>query len=71
MQRGLTGHYVPVSAVGELCRAFVPHPLPPEPVLQFDNGLHALLQEAAIALGRLDGISLLLPDPTLFLRHSP
>ena len=67
MHRGLTGHYVPVSAVGEACRAFVPHPLPPDPVLEFDDVLHHQLQEAAIALGRLDGISLLLPDPQLFL----
>lgn len=67
MHRGLTGHYVPVSIVGESCRAFVPHPLPPDPVLEFDDELHHQLQQAAIALGRLDGISLLLPDPQLFL----
>jgi hypothetical protein len=28
MKRGLTGHYLTISTVGETCRAFVPDPLP-------------------------------------------
>jgi Fic family protein len=67
MQRGLTGHYVPISTAGESARAFVPHPLPPDPPVNVDGELGTLLDAASTALGRLDGISSLLPDPRLFL----
>jgi len=67
MKRGLTGHYLPISTVGETCRAFVPKPLPPKPPLQLDARLHTLAQNAALALGRLDALSNLLPDPQVFL----
>lgn len=67
MQRGPTGYYAPISSVGEKCQAFVPHPLPPEPPLVLDETLHELLNQAAMAVGRLDGITLLLPEPALFL----
>lgn len=67
MKRGLTGYHLPISTLGETCRAFVPHPLPPEPPLQLDERLQALAQNAAVALGRLDALSSLLPDPQVFL----
>ena len=67
MHRGLTGHYVPISTVGEHAKAFVPHPLPPVPPVHVDGELGTLLDAASTALGRLDGISSLLPDPRLFL----
>ncbi len=67
MLRGLTGHYLPISTTGETARAFVPRALPPDPVLEIDGELGALLDAASTALGRLDGVSLLLPDPGLFL----
>ena len=67
MKRGLTGYYQPITTLGESCRAFIPHPLPPDPALVLDERLQALAQDAALALGRLDGISSLLPEPTLFL----
>ncbi len=67
MQRGITGYYLPISTTGERARAFVPRPLPPEPALAIDGELGTLLDAASTALGRLDGISLLLPDPSLFL----
>ena len=67
MLRGLTGHYLPISTTGETARAFVPCALPPDPVLEIDGELGALLDAASTALGRLDGVSLLLPDPGLFL----
>lgn len=67
MHRGLTGHYVPISTVGEHAKAFVPHPLPPVPPIHVDGELGTLLDAASTALGRLDGISSLLPDPRLFL----
>lgn len=47
--------------------AFIPADLPPTPQLILDGELQSLLESASRALGRLDGISLLLPDPRLFL----
>src|SRR5665213_4208903 len=47
--------------------AFIPAPLPPNPPIVLDGELQTLLERASRALGRLDGISLLLPDPGLFL----
>ncbi len=46
-------------------RAFLPAPLPPNPPLRMDD-LQAPLAEASLALGRLDGAVLTLPDPDLF-----
>lgn len=67
MQRGPTGTYFPVSSAGEKVRAFVPHPLPPDPPLELDGDLGTLLDNASTAIGRLDGISIILPDRHLFL----
>jgi Fic family protein len=67
MQRGLTGHYVPISQVGEDCRAFVPKPLPPAPSLVWDAELLDLYGQATLALGRLDGLAAILPRTGLFL----
>jgi Fic family protein len=47
--------------------AFIPRPLPPVPPLSIDAELQELLDRANQALGRLDGITLLLPDPDQFL----
>lgn len=61
------GQYVKSSAVGgEVYQAYVPAPLPPDPQLKMDE-LYLSLDQASVALGRLDGIRLLLPDPSLFL----
>ncbi|MFQ5839885.1 MAG: Fic family protein [Candidatus Methylomirabilales bacterium] len=46
---------------------FIPAPLPPNPPIRYDAELHNLEEQANRALGRLEGISTLLPDPTLFL----
>jgi Fic family protein len=46
--------------------AFHPNPLPPYPPLKIDIKLSRLLSEADLALGRLDGVSTLLPNPDLF-----
>lgn len=56
-----------VSAGGEAYFAFHPKPLPPDPPLAIDNELQDLLDTANQALGRLDGITLLLPDPDQFI----
>ncbi|MCX6908322.1 MAG: Fic family protein [Verrucomicrobia bacterium] len=46
---------------------FIPAPLPPDPPLDYDAELHDLQERANRALGRLDGIAALLPNPDLFL----
>ena len=67
MRRGESGSYEVTSAGGERVRAFVPLPLPPTPALMLDGSLQQLLESAALALGRLDAVSTLLPDEALFL----
>jgi Fic family protein len=67
MQRGETGRYEVTTVGGEAVRAFVPDPLPPVPPLAVDGPLQQALEAAVLALGRLDGVSTLLPDKSLFL----
>ena len=68
MKRGETGRYEVTNAGGESVRAFVPAPLPPDPPLAFEAGvLHPALEAAGLAVGRLDSVSTLLPDTSLFL----
>lgn len=67
MKRSLTGQYVTTIVAGETVRAFVPDPLPPRPPLALDHDLSRGLDRAHIALGRLDGVSGILPDTHLFL----
>ena len=67
MRRGETGRYESTSAGGERVRAFVPLPLPPNPAITLDGPLQQELEAATLALGRLDAVSTLLPDETLFL----
>lgn len=68
MKRGLTGHYVPLpSTGGEQAGAFVPDALPPLPPLEMDPELQERSQNAMLALGRLDGLTAVLPDPAIFL----
>ena len=67
MQRGNTGDYEVTAAGGEQVRAFVPRSLPPDPPLVLANSRQRLLERATLALGRLDSITLLLPDPNIFL----
>jgi len=67
MKRGQTGTYQERTVVGEQIRAFIPYPLPPDPPLEWTSKRQKLLEKATLALGRLDSITLLLPDPHLFL----
>lgn len=64
---GRAGSFIEVDTDGSGYRAFEPKPLPPDPPLVVDAGLQRLLDQANQALGRLDGITLLLPDPDQFL----
>ena len=47
-------------------RAFIPAPLPPDPPVVIDAELGRLTSEADRALGRLDGVATVLPNPDLF-----
>ena len=67
MQRELQGHYVKVSTVGESVLAFVPAPLPPDPSIDWTPELRSKFDQALLALGRLDSVSRLLPETSLFL----
>jgi cell filamentation protein, protein adenylyltransferase len=60
------GTYVSTTTAGETVRAFVPPPLPPDPLVDL-SGLYPQLDHANQALGRLDALTTLLPDTRLFL----
>ena len=47
-------------------KSFVPAKLPPDPSIQFDAEMQALLSLADRKLGRLDGVTQILPNPELF-----
>lgn len=61
------GRTVTTVAFDETVRAFVPPPLPPEPPVAISEELLRRLSEADRAIGRLDGVAMLLPDKALFL----
>lgn len=60
------GRYMTTAVGGEQVHAFVPPPLPPVPPIRME-GLLSLLEEANRAVGRLDGMTSILPDPPLFI----
>lgn len=67
MKRGLQGHYLSISTVGERASAFVPKALPPAPPVEWSAELQSQFAAAHAALGRLDGIASLLPETSVFL----
>jgi cell filamentation protein, protein adenylyltransferase len=60
------GRFVVSTHGDETVRAYVPPPLPPEPPVDL-TGLLPLIEQANRALGRLDGVTSILPAPPLFL----
>jgi len=60
------GKRVVVATAGEQVEALLPPPLPPDPPLRMSR-LQRLLDEANRAIGRLDGVTSILPDTPLFL----
>ncbi len=67
MKRELQGKYVTISSVGERAQAFVPSSLPPRPPIDWTPELRSKFDQALLALGRLDSVSTLLPDTSLFI----
>lgn len=67
MNRAASGTYRITATAGEQMRAFVPLPLPPAESLEITGAQQLLLERATLAVGRLDSISTLLPEPQLFL----
>ena len=60
------GAYITTNVIGESVQAFIPPALPPNPPLEFRT-LYQHLDRANQALGRLDGLTTLLPDTKFFL----
>lgn len=67
VKRRAPGRYEITAVAGERVRAFIPADLPPVPAIDYSGELQRMLERATLALGRLDGVSALLPDPALFL----
>jgi len=67
MNRDLQGRYIMISTVGEKAQAFIPAALPPTPPIKWSSELREKFDQALLALGRLDSVSVLLPDTSLFL----
>lgn len=61
------GTFTPVSDGPDGYAAFVPRPLPPDPPVAIDGATQRLLDRANLAVGRLDGVTALLPDPETLL----
>ncbi len=51
---------------GDGYEAFIPTPLPPDPAVEVDEEMLAMLSDADLALGRLDGAIQTIPNPDLF-----
>ena len=62
------GSYIKTSLAGETYQAFLPPPLPPVPPLDLIP-LQKLLVRAGEAIGRLDGVSDVIPDGNLLLHY--
>ena len=65
--RRVTGDFISRRIGGEEVRLYIPRPLPPVPALELAPDDLDKLERANRALGRLDGVAQLLPDPDLFL----
>ncbi len=66
MQHPQLGRYENLSHDAEQVRALIPDPLPPKVPVNMTQ-LQKLLDFALVALGRLDSITTLLPDPLFYL----
>lgn len=60
------GSWVETTTSGETIKAYLPQPLPPEPALDLTQ-FASQIEKANLALGRLDGVTSILPSPALFI----
>ncbi len=67
MDRGLTGEFIIRKTGDETVKAFLPFPLPPDPPLEITADLRNSLDQALLSLGRLDSITMVLPEASIFL----
>jgi Fic family protein len=67
MYRGLQGSYEQAITSSEAVRSFIPFPLQSVPTLELTGSLARAHEQSLLALGRLDAVSALLPDPDLFM----
>lgn len=67
MRRPIPGHYVKVTTATEPFQAYVPAPLPPVPPVDWSPALRRRFDDALVALGRVDAISVQLPNAALLL----
>lgn len=66
MYRRPFGSYINNSVSGKLVKAYMPDTLPPDPPIEMAD-LYYLQDQANLTIGRLDGISINVPDISLFL----
>ena len=67
MSRVISGVYHTTVFGGETVRALVPAPLPPIPPIDLAGARQRLIEQATVAVGRLDSVSTLLPETEHFL----
>jgi Fic family protein len=67
MIRSLQGSFISKSVYGETVNTFIPAPLPPVPELKCSIDLQIKFDQALYSLGRLNSVSELLPDISIFL----
>ncbi len=64
--RSRIGDQIVISSVGEQMEAFLPPPLPPNPPVNLE-ALSLNLEKANLVIGRLDGVTAILPSTPIFL----
>ncbi|MBL0717097.1 MAG: Fic family protein [Desulfosarcina sp.] len=67
MKRTCTGEYFITKTPGEKVKAFIPLPLPPKPPIHISDKLLALLEKASLTIGKLDSLSMNMPDSSIIL----
>jgi Fic family protein len=64
--RSRVGSYAVTTLAGEAVKAYIPRPLPPAPPIELGR-LHGHIDRANRAIGRLDGLTIAIPNSNLLL----
>jgi Fic family protein len=64
--RSRVGSYAVTTLAGEAVKAYIPPPLPPDPPIELGR-LHGRIESASRTIGRLDGLTTVIPDSNLLL----